>query len=405
MSRIADLDRHIGRIEESLARAGRNDRPVAVLDLEAFDANASDIARRADGMPVRVASKSLRVRALIQRALDHPGFQGVLSYTLAEALWLCEHGIDDIVVAYPTADRAALGRLAEHCRSREQIAIMVDSVAQLELIAGAVAGRLPRGAEVRLVLEADAAYAPVRGLRFGALRSPIATPEAAAGLAREIASREGMRLIGIMAYEGQIAGVGDAGSGPRALAVRTMQALSARELSARRGAIVAAVRDVSDLELVNAGGTGSIERSRAEAAVTEVAAGSGLIGPALFDTYRSFRPEPALWLGFSVVRRPAPRVATLLGGGWIASGVPGADRLPALAHPEGLAYAPMEAAGEVQTPVVGRAADALTVGDTVWMRPAKAGESAEHAPVYELIDDEGTVTSTPTYRGEGTFFL
>ena len=85
------------------------------MDLDAFDANAADLARRAGGKPVRVASKSLRVPALIERALAAPGFRGVLAYTLREALWLCEQGItDDIVVGYPTVDRAALapaGRL------------------------------------------------------------------------------------------------------------------------------------------------------------------------------------------------------------------------------------------------------------------------------------------------------
>lgn len=162
---------------------------------------------------------------------------------------------------------------------------------------------------------------------------------------------------------------------------------------------------MAELELVNAGGTGSVERSAGEEAVTEIAAGSGLIGPALFDGYRAFSPQPALWLGFPVVRRPGPGVATLLGGGWIASGVPGRDRLPVIAHPAGLAYAPQEAAGEVQTPVLGPAADALRVGSTVWLRPAKAGESAEHAPVYRLVAGDRVVDEAPTYRGEGRFFL
>src|SRR5699024_2300431 len=88
---------------------------------------------------------------------------------------------------------------------------------------------------------------------------------------------------------------------------------------------VAAVRQIADLAFVNGGGTGSIETTRTEDAVTEIAAGSGLIGPGLFDGYHGFCPRPALLLGLSVVRRPARGVATLLGGGWVASGVPGAD--------------------------------------------------------------------------------
>ena len=80
-----------------------------VVDLDAFDANADDLVRRAGGTPIRVASKSLRVPALLERVLAREGFHGVLAYTLAEALWLEGQGIsDDVVVAYPTVDRAAL---------------------------------------------------------------------------------------------------------------------------------------------------------------------------------------------------------------------------------------------------------------------------------------------------------
>ena len=106
-----------------------------------------------------------------------------------------------------------------------------------------------------------------------------------------------------------------------------------------------------------------------------------------------------------VVRRPAPEVATLLGGGWIASGVPGPDRLPTIHHPPGLRFAPQEAAGEVQTPVLGEAAESLQVGDTVWLRHAKAGEPAEHAREYVLIAGDRVAGAAPTYRGEGKVFL
>ena len=69
-----------------------------------------------------------------------------------------------------------------------------------------------------------------------------------------------------------------------------MQRASARELAPRRAAVVAAVREVAPLRFVNGGGTGSVERTAAEPAVTEVAAGSGLYGPTLFDAYRALPP-------------------------------------------------------------------------------------------------------------------
>jgi len=399
-----------GRLDRALERAGISQRPVAVLDLDAFDANAADLARRAQGTPIRVASKSLRVRRLIGHVLTRPGFRGVLAYTLPEALWLVEHGATDVVVAYPTADRSALSRLATDEQAREAITVMVDETAQLDLILDAA--RAPSGAPVlsprrriRVAIELDAAYSPLPGVRMGALRSPLRRPHQVLDLAREVQDRPGLSLVGLMAYEGQIAGVTDAARTPYGAAVRVMKALSAREIAERRAATVAAVRQIADLAFVNGGGTGSIETTRTEDAVTEIAAGSGLIGPGLFDGYHGFCPRPALLLGLSVVRRPARGVATLLGGGWVASGVPGADRLPTIHHPPGLRFAPQEAAGEVQTPVIGEAAERLRVGDTVWLRHAKAGEPAEHALDYQLLSGGEVVAAAPTYRGEGRLFL
>ena len=168
---------------------------------------------------------------------------------------------------------------------------------------------------------------------------------------------------------------------------------------------MAAVREVAPLEFVNGGGTGSIETTAAEEAVTEIAAGSGLFGPHLFDHYTRFRPQPAVHFVLSVVRRPSPRHATVLGGGWIASGATGLDRLPTPVWPQGLALVPAEGAGEVQTPLTGDAAAQLRVGDRVWFRHTKAGELCEHVDALHLIADGQVVGTAPTYRGEGKVFL
>src|SRR5438270_7051304 len=188
-----------------------------------------------------------------------PGFHGTLAFTLPEALWLASHDFRDLVVAYPTADRAALRELAElTARNPEsRVAVMVDSPAHLDLIDAAVGPDRP---ELRVCLELDCGWWPLGGrVKIGAKRSPLRTPEQAAALAREIDARAGFALVGLMAYEAQIAGVGDAPPGARlrAAAIRFVQRRSARELAARRTAVVAAVREVGELEFVNGGGTGS----------------------------------------------------------------------------------------------------------------------------------------------------
>ncbi len=378
------------------------DPPFGVLDDAALRANAADLVRRAGGRPIRLATKSLRIRSLIRRTVDLPGFAGLLAYTLPEALWLQRNGFDDIVVGYPTVDRTALADLTARAEAAAAITVMIDDPAQLDWIDRVA----PPGSRpvIRVCLELDAAFRPAPGVHLGALRSPVRSPAAAAALARIITARAGFALVGMMAYEGQIAGVGNEGSSIRPRMVRGMQRRSAAELAERRAGAVAAVREVADLEFVNGGGTGSLETTASEPAVTEVAAGSGLLGPGLFDRYRAFQPSAASFFVLSVVRRPGPRVATLAGGGWIASGPPGADRLPVLADPEGLRYVGQEGPGEVQTPLRGRAAGRLQVGDQVWLRHAKSGEPAEHLREVHLVADGVVADIWPTYRGEGQAF-
>jgi D-serine deaminase-like pyridoxal phosphate-dependent protein len=383
--------------------------PFALVDLDAMRANADDLERRAAPKPIRLASKSLRCRALQQSMLAREGFAGTLAFTLPEALWLASQGAEDLLVAYPTADAHALRALAG-LQSEPRITLMVDGVEQLELIDAAVPGDAP----LRVCIDVDAGWRALAGrVRIGVKRSPQHTPEEAGGLARAILARERFRLVGIMLYEAQIAGVGDAPPGRplRARAIGVMQSRSARELAPRRAAITAAVEQALSssgapaLEFVNGGGTGSLERTAAEAAVTEVSAGSGLYGPALFDTYRAFTPLPAAMFALPVVRRPGRGVVTALGGGYLASGPGDATRLPRPHLPTGLRLDREEGAGEVQTPLLGAAADALRVGDRVYFRHTKAGELCERFASLHLLEGGQIVDEVPTYRGEGQCFL
>ncbi|MGW4482701.1 amino acid deaminase/aldolase [Amycolatopsis sp. NPDC004368] len=375
------------------------DPPFAIVDLDAFDANADDLLRRAGGKPIRVVSKSVRCRYLLERVLSRDGFEGLMCYSLAEAVWHVEQGTTrDIVVAYPTADHEALRRLAASAEARAAITIMVDSPEHLDLVDAALGHGHP---DIRVCLELDASWRPLPGVHVGTRRSPLFTVKQAVSFARVIADRPGFVLKGLMAYEGQIAGLGDAaGGGVSNSVIGWMQRRSAAEISRRRGAVVRAVRDLADLEFVNGGGTGSIETTGAEPAVTEIAAGSGLVAPTLFDGYSRFHPRPAALFALPVVRRPARDVATLFAGGYIASGPAGASRVPSPYLPAGLKLLGFEGAGEVQTPVTGAAARDLRLGDRVWLRHAKAGELAERFDAYHLLRGDQLDRTVPTYRGE-----
>lgn len=360
--------------------------PFAVVDLDAFDANAADLLRRAGGVPLRMASKSVRCRALGDRALA-AGFRGVLAFTVPEARWLAAHGHEDIVVAYPAADPGEIPAA---------VTLMVDAVEQIDAIA----------AGTKVCLDVDAGWWPLGGrAKIGVKRSPVRAPEQAAALARAALER-GLVVDGVMAYEAKIAGVGDApASKLRGAAVRAMQRRSASELLARRAAVVAAVREVvPDLRFVNGGGTGSVELTAADPSVTEVAAGSGLFAPSLFDAYTSFTPRPAAFFVLPVVRKASRESATVLGGGYIASGAGGRDRLPVPVRPAGLRLDRQEGAGEVQTPLLGPGAAGLRIGDRVWFRHAKAGELCERFAELHLLRDEPGGRDRPDLPRRGAVF-
>lgn len=383
------------RREQLLEATAHLEAPLAVLDDVALDANAADLVARAAGVPIRVASKSLRVRAVLEDVLARPGFRGVMSFSLAESVWLADQGHDDVLLAYPSTSAQGFADLVAAEHRRAAITVMVDSVEHLDLVDGVLGADHP---SIRVCLDVDASLR-LGPLHLGARRSPVHTVEEAEALARAVAARPGFDLVGVMFYDAQIAGVPD--SSP---AVRLMKRGSAAELVRRRAAVVEAVSRHAELQVVNAGGTGSLHVTGQDPVVTELAAGSGLFAPTLFDGYAAFDPRPAAYLALPVARRAAEDVVTLFSGGFIASGPTGASRAPTPVWPEGLSLTRNEGAGEVQTPVQGEAARRLRIGDRVLLRPAKAGEPMERVDRMGRVAADGTVTVVPTYRGEGCCF-
>jgi D-serine deaminase-like pyridoxal phosphate-dependent protein len=382
--------------------------PFAFVDLDAMWANSDAMLARAGGKPIRVASKSLRCRALIERILGRDErYAGLMTFTLPETLWLAEEGFENLLLAYPTADSGALEELALRSVANPGGApiVMVDCVEHLDAIEGVLGAA---ASPVRVCIELDAGWWAAGGrIKVGPKRSPAHTVEQAVALAREIERRPQLELAALMAYEGQIAGVGDRPPGRRlrGAAIRSMQRRSAAELAERRAAVVAAIREFAELPIVNGGGTGSLELTGAEDAVTEIAAGSGFYAPTLFDTYSRFSLTPAAGYALPIVRKPNPAIATALGGGYLASGSGDPSRVPSPWLPAGLKLDPEEGAGEVQTPLSGAPAANLRVGDRVYMRHAKAGELCERFDALHLVEGEEIVDVVPTYRGEGKTFL
>lgn len=377
-------------IAPRLTAATRGRRlPVAVVDVDAFDRNAAALVGLAHGKPIRVATKSLRVRALIERVLGRPGFAGLMCYALEEALSWARDGQRDILVAYPSADVQALERLAGDASAMAAVTLMIDSCDHLDFLAR----RLPGARGLRVAIDVDASLR-VGPAHLGVRRSPLREPEQVEQLVRRARSH-GFDVVGLMIYDAQIAGL------PDTVLTRPMKARSHRELTTRRREIVAAATQLVDLEFVNGGGTGSLALTGRDEALTELTAGSGLFAPTLFDRYDALSLEPAAAFALPVVRRPAPDVVTVYSGGYIASGAPGWDRVPSPLPEQQLDLLRTEGAGEVQTPLRGPGARRLHLGDAVWFRHAKAGELAERFNEVLLVSRGEVVGTAATYRGEG----
>lgn len=382
--------------------------PCAFVDLDAVDANLKQVLQRAGQRPVRVASKSVRCRWLLEYLLQaSPQIQGLMCYTVAEAVWLAKLGFDNLLVAYPTQDREAVGELCALVEQGKRLTLMLDAAEQAQMlhqIAEASGVVLP----ICLDLDVSSDYP---GLHFGVWRSPLRSLSAVQELVYQLKPLTHLRLTGVMGYEAQIAGVGDLAPGNVLQAVknqviRQLQRRSLPEVLARRQAVVDWLQQAGfELELVNGGGSGSLELTAQDRSVTELTAGSAFYAPTLFDAYSRFQLQPAAAYAMPIVRQPRPNTYTCLGGGYPASGSAGPDRLPSVWLPQGAQLTSLEGAGEVQTPVVYSGSERLSLGDPIFFRHAKAGELCERFNELHLLRGKIIQATVPTYRGEGKCFL
>lgn len=385
--------------------------PLALVDLDRFDDNVRQFAKRAAaaGKTIRVASKSIRVPELLKRAFAVGGsaLQGVMCYCAQEVGFLGVQGFDDFLVGYPTCQAHDIAVLHRITHAGKKAALIVDSPRQVERLADAwrdLGGELP----LRVCVEADVSWRPY-GWHIGAQRSPLRSLDAVAQVLDCIASRPELRLTGMMTYEAHLSGLPDfkSFSPLRNLAVRVMKGWARRDVARQRHKLAEYLQTRGiTLELINGGGTGSFQFALRDPWLGEVTVGSGFLQPQLFDGYEDALGEPALLFALPVTRSSQQDRVTCHSGGFIASGAPGNDRLPTPFLPTGLRVDPREGCGEVQTPLIVPRAwqGGLNVGDLVFFRPAKAGELAEHFGEYLLLQGGRIVDRIKTYRGMGLCF-
>ncbi|OLS24214.1 MAG: 3-hydroxy-D-aspartate aldolase [Candidatus Heimdallarchaeota archaeon LC_3] len=383
--------------------------PCAFVDLEKFNENIIGIMNRMSSYDktIRVASKSIRVPFLLEKIFQsNSKFQGILSYKAEEAVYLSKKGFKDILVAYPIWNNKEIIMISDQIREGGEITLMVDSsehIKRANLIAQ------EQNLIIPLCIDIDMSSKHLN-LHFGVYRSSITTSGQVISLANLIDQYSNVKLDGVMGYEAQIAGIADRSPAKNFVinrVIRFLKKRSIKELRNRRKKIVSSLKEQGySLRFVNGGGTGSIESTSGEKIVTEVTVGSGFFSPVLFDYYDSFKHQPALSFALEITRKPAPNIYTCHGGGYVASGSMGIDKIPKPYLPEGCKLVKNEAAGEVQTPIIYKKKQYnLQIGDPIFMRHSKAGELCEHFNEILLISEGKIINRFPTYRGEGKKFL
>lgn len=385
--------------------------PAALADLDALDRNTDRIAEpvRAHGKRLRLATKSLRCAGVIAHVRGRLGdlYGGLMCLTVAEAAFLAERGFDDLLVAYPTVQRSDLQTLAVLTRGGRTARLVVDCAAHVRAMSEVAR---TEGVTLRAVIDIDMSYRPLgAATHLGVRRSPVRTGAEAIALAREAERAGGVMIDGLMGYEAQVAGMGE--SSPFTPLTNPVKAWIKRrsipDVAARRARIASELRAAGvQVALFNGGGTGSLATTSNEDVVTEVTAGSGFFCPHLFDYYPGNRLEPAAFFALQIVRFPAPGIVTCQGGGYVASGEAGRDRLPVPYLPRDLSLLGVEGAGETQTPVRWPSgAGEARLGAPVIFRHAKAGELMERFNEIVLVRGGRVEGRAPTYRGEGRAFL
>ncbi len=381
--------------------------PLAFCDLDLLDKNCHDIANRTKGKnkTVRIASKSIRCVALIKRILASDSiYKGIMCFTGNEALFLLEQGLDDLLLGYPIVNQHEIEQICIATKNGKKIVLMVDSEAHLHLV-NEIAKKV--GVVQPLCMDIDMSTA-FPGIHFGVMRSPLNSIDKAKNVVDAFSKYQHIRLSGIMGYEAQIAGLGEKNpaNGFKNYIIPTLKKISNTDYTKRRKAIFEYIQSKNiTLDIVNAGGTGSIESSKQEDWVTEITVGSGFYSPALFDYYSNFKHEPAVGFAVQIVRKPKENIYTCLGGGYVASGTAGVDKIPKPYLPSGIQLTENEACGEVQTPCIYNGKEQIGIGDTILFRHAKAGEICERFTELQLISNGKIVEVTPTYRGQGKCFL
>lgn len=401
---IRQVGKRMNQYEQYKQALENVQKPCAFIDKSFLYDNMKAITKCAHNKQIRIASKSLRSADLLQEIMNFsPIIQGIMCFTGEEALFLHEKGFDDLLIAYPIWEENTLRAICHRVKEGATITVMVDSVKHINRLERI--GIKEKG-HFLICLDIDLSTKHY-GIHFGVYRSPIRTTKQLASLLHYIKQMKRIVLDGVMGYEAQIAGVTDKNPNQKIknAVIRHLKWKSKKEIRQKRKKMMKVIEESGlQIRFVNGGGTGSLHQTTKEKTVTEVTVGSGFFHSHLFDKHRALRFKPAAGFAIEITRIPEENVYTCFGGGYVASGPYGEDKVPEITLPKGAKLIKNEGVGEVQTPIHYNGSEKLTHGNPIFLRHSKAGELCERFTTLYLIEDGKIVDAYSTYRGDGKCF-
>jgi D-serine deaminase-like pyridoxal phosphate-dependent protein len=344
--------------------------PALLLDLPRARRNVAGMAARMAGLPaaLRPHAKIHKSPVLAQLQLD-AGAIGITTANIWEASAMIDAGLTDILVANQVVGPIKAAELAR-AAAIGRVIVAVDDAGNVDEIAAAARAA---GSVVDLLVEID----------VGLHRAGVRGVDAAVRLAAHIATREGVRLVGLLGYEGHCMLEPD----------RAVRIEKAREANA----ILIAAADAFDAaghstSIVAAGGFGTWDITGANPRVTEIHAGSYIFTDA-FHTALMPGFEVALTVLSTVISRSGTTAVLDCGRKSI-----GFDRAnPTVMGGHGsVRYEHGEYFIHEEHVVLDVAEDApLRVGDTVELSPGYAPTTVNHYDIYWVIEDDVIVDVWP----------
>ena len=273
-------------------RLAELDTPVLWVDLDQMEANIKLVAEtcRAAGLGWRPHTKGIKTPAIAHKMIA-AGAMGVTCAKLGEAEVMAAAGISDILIANQVVGSQKYRRLANLCRSAD-VKIAVDSTATLAEL-GAVA--TDRGVEVGILVELNS------GMERGGVQPGAPTLE----LARAVQATPGLRLDGLMSWEGHTIPIDDPAEKERAIAHSISLLTSSADLCRENGLPIA---------IVSCGGSGTYRFTTRQPGITEIQAGGAIFCDVMYRK-RDAGTTPSLFVRSVVTSRPAPD-RILCDAGW-----------------------------------------------------------------------------------------